>query len=591
MKTFLRLLAFLTPFRWQVLLSMCLGFLTAACSIILLSTSGFLISDSALVSFLALLIIPVYIVQVSGVVRAGARYTERMASHTVTFQLLARLRTWFYQRLEPLAPAQIQEYRSGEMLSHLVNDIEELQNIYLRIVAPFATAILVAILTFWIFSLFDLVLAYVMLSFLITTGVGVPLLAGWLSKGLGRRQLQTRADLNTQMIDGIQGMQDLLAFGSAPEQQRKIQQLNTNLSQIQRRMAYISGIQQAILDLLMNIAVLVIFMLALPLVLTHTINGVYLAFLLLFIMASFETLQPLAQAIQFLGHSLSAGERLFQIADTQPAIKADTQPSRVECALQENASTTQIPTAYRLECEHINFSYDQLSGEVLHDISFTIQSGKRLAIVGPSGSGKSTLVKLLLRFWDTSSGIVKLNGHDIRGYSVKHLRHQLGIVAQDTYLFNNTIRYNLLLARPDASDAELKGALEQAQLLQFVDQLPLGLETCIGEQGLRLSGGEQQRVAIARTLLKNAPFLILDEATANLDALTEEGLLETLDLLMQTHATLIITHRLIAMERMDEIIVLDQGHICERGTHQELIQAHGLYWSMVDTQNTVLDVV
>jgi len=243
-----------------------------------------------------------------------------------------------------------------------------------------------------------------------------------------------------------------------------------------------------------------------------------------------------------------------------------------------------------LEFEHVHFAYQPDEREVLSEINFSIAPGSRVAIVGPSGSGKSTLVRLALRFWDPTSGTVLLNGHDARKYALADLRNLIGVVAQDTYLFNDTIRGNLLLGRPDASDSEIKHVLEQAQLTNFVDRLPQGLQTWVGEHGLRLSGGERQRLAIARALLKNAPLLMLDEATANLDPVTEAALLEALAELIRGRTTLMITHRLTALEQMDTILVLDRGKISEQGTHNQLMQAEGLYRQMFDLQNGELSL-
>ena len=326
-------------------------------------------------------------------------------------------------------------------------------------------------------------------------------------------------------------------------------------------------------------------------VLSKAVNGVYLAFLALFILASFEAIQPLAEAFQFLGHSLAAGERLFKVVDTQPQVVESTQPQ----PLHTNEQASQDRT---LTFEHVHFAYEESGDtetqtsekrEILHDINFSLRPGQRIAIVGPSGAGKSTLVRLLLRFWDPTQGTIRLNGQDIRTLALNDLRAQLGVVAQDTHLFSDTIRNNVLLAKPTASGAEIDQALAQAQLTESLAQLPEGLDTWVGEQGLRLSGGEKQRVAIARTLLKNAPLLILDEATANLDPQTEQDLLAALEELMQGRSTLVITHRLVAMEHMDEILVLDQGRVVERGRHQELMQRNRLYRQMFDLQNSLLD--
>jgi ABC-type multidrug transport system fused ATPase/permease subunit len=236
---------------------------------------------------------------------------------------------------------------------------------------------------------------------------------------------------------------------------------------------------------------------------------------------------------------------------------------------------------HTLEFDRVHFRYSLDENEVLSNISFSVSPGRRVAIVGASGAGKSTIVNLVLRFWDPTRGVIRLDGQDMREYALADLRKLVGVVAQDTYLFNDTIRGNLLLARPEASDSDIEKVLEQAQLAEFVRKLPRGLGTWVGEQGLRLSGGERQRLSIARTLLKHPSLLILDEATANLDPVTEHDLLATLNVLMQGRTTLVITHRLIDMERMDEILVLDEGQIRERGTHDQLLQAEGIYHQMV----------
>jgi ATP-binding cassette subfamily C protein CydC len=328
---------------------------------------------------------------------------------------------------------------------------------------------------------------------------------------------------------------------------------------------------------LMNMALLTILIMAIPLIVAKAINGVYLAFLTLLIVASFESVQPLAQAFQFLGHSLAAGERLFEIIDAAPPV--------VECAALLPMPTTR---EHELVFEGVYFSYAPDEREVVHDISFRVRAGSRVALVGPSGSGKSTIIGLALRFWDPMQGTIRLDGQCMQHYALSDVRTLMGVVTQDTYLFNNTIRGNLRLAKPDASDSEIMQALEQAQLAPFIAQLPEGIETWIGEKGLRLSGGERQRLAIARALLKNAPILLLDEATANLDPVTERALLDALDVLMEGRTTLIVTHRLIAMERMDEILVLDAGQIQERGTHEQLLNVEGMYKQLFAIQNGML---
>ncbi len=579
MKIFLRLISLLSTFRWHAALAILLGCIVIASNMGLLGMAAYLIAAAALAPLLITLTLPIYIVRFMSVSRAISRYAERLVAHNATFRLLAQLRTWIYSRLEPLAPAHLLMYRSGDVLTRLISDIEELQNIYLRVISPIIVAIAIGLLTFYLFAVFSSVLAWVALAFLVVAGFGVPLLAAMLARDLGKRQLAIRAEMNAQFVDGIQGMQDLLVYGMANSQLHKITTLDDTLGQLQRRMAFATGLQQMMHDVLMNLALWILLILAIPLVTTKLINGVYLGFLALVILASFEGVQPLAQAFQFLGHSLAAGERLFKVADDNPLVAE---------AISPLPAPSCSASGHTLEFDNVHFSYHPGEGEVLSEIYFGVYPGSRIAIVGSSGSGKSTLVRLALRFWDPTYGAIRLDGQDLRKYALSDVRNLIGVVAQDTYLFNDTIRGNLLMARPDASNSDIEQVLEQAQLAEFVRQLPRGLETWIGEQGLRLSGGERQRLAIARTLLKNAPLLVLDEATANLDPLAERSLLAAIDVLMQGRTTLLITHRLVAMERMDEILVLNQGKIKERGTHNQLLNANGLYHQMFSIQNGML---
>ena len=576
MRVLVRLLNFLSPHRWQVALAILLGVGTMATNIGLLTVAAYLIAASALKILLSQLALPMFLVQVFGASRAFLRYAERLVSHNVTFKLLADLRTWLYGRLEPVSPARLLGYRSGDLLARIVKDVEELENVYLRALSPLIVAMLISFLTFsLLYVFFDPSLAFVVLGFLALAGIGVPLLVNVLARKLGRRQLKLRAELNAQIVDGLQGVQDLLALGQAAKQQERISALGLKLGRAQRRMASITGLQDALGDLTMNLAMWTVLILAIPLVNEGRIGGVYLAFLVLLVLGSFEAVRPLGGAFQFLGRSLGAGERLFEIADMKPHVLGPGKP-------------LPAPTRHTLEFDHVGFRYEEDEPLVLEKISFKVEPGSRVAIVGPSGSGKSTIVNLALRFWGPTHGTVQLGGHDLRRYVEKDLRETIGVVAQDTYLFNETLRNNLLLAKPGASDSEISSALERAQLAELINRLPQGLDSWIGEQGLRLSGGERQRLAVARVLLKDAPVLILDEPTANLDPSTEHRLLTEIYELTRGRATLVVTHRLVHMERMDEILVLNQGRIVERGAHHQLFEAKGLYTRMVEVQNQML---
>lgn len=578
MKTFLRLTGFLKPHVPSVMLAVLLGVATVASNVGLLATAAYVISASALVAFLGSLVIPIYLVRLFGVSRAGARYAERLVSHNLTFELLADFRTWFYTCLEPLAPARLLRHRTGDLLSRIVGDVEELQNVYLRIIAPAAVASVTSLLTFALLYSFYPPLAFVALGFLLAAGTGVPLLVRSLARGLGRKQLESRGELNARIVDGVQGAQDLLAFGRERDHERAIATSNRDLGRIQRKMAFITGLRDALGDLLMNLAILSVLVFAIPLVSGGEIRGVYLAFLALVALGSFEAVQPLGGAFQFLGRSTGAGERLFEIVDAEPEVKDPAEP-------------LPIPRDHKLEFDMVGFRYEDGDRFALEDVSFTLEPGRRIAVVGPSGAGKSTLASLVLRFWEPTEGEIAIGGRDVRGYAQDDVRDLIGVVSQDTHVFNDTLRANLLLARPGATDEDLHGALAQAKLSELVERLPHGLESPLGEHGLKLSGGERQRLSVARALLKNAPLLVLDEPTANLDPATERKLLDAVYRSTQDRATLVITHRLVRMELMDEVLVLERGRIVERGTHTQLEASQGTYRRMLDTQRELLVAV
>jgi ATP-binding cassette subfamily C protein CydC len=276
----------------------------------------------------------------------------------------------------------------------------------------------------------------------------------------------------------------------------------------------------------------------------------------------------------------TAADRLFEVVDAQPAVE--------ESREQRKEISKEVKLLSSLEFSHLSFAYPEQGIPAIQNISFKLESGKSLAIVGPSGAGKSTIVSLLLRFWEYGSGDIRLGGESLYGMGQDEVRERCGVVSQNSYFFNASIRDNLRLARPSASNDEVESVARQAQIHEFIMGMPKGYETFIGEQGTRLSGGERQRLAIARALLKDAPILILDEPTANLDPLTEKKVLKTLFDVMKGKTTLLITHRLIGLEYVDEILVMERGQIVERGTQAELLEGGGTFRRLWKLQNRIL---
>ena len=573
--TFKRLLLLALPVKNWMALAALLGSLTVMSGIGLLATSAYLISAAALHPSVAVLQVAIVGVRFFGIARGAFRYLERLVSHRATFRLLANMRVWFYGALEPLVPARLltdkdgrkQELRSGDLLQRAVADIDTLQNFYIRVIAPPVMAVIIGIGMWVLLGAFGALFALIYIAFFLVSSVGVPLLAHLLGKKIGRQMIETRAELHVHLVDSVQGIADLVAFGQEERQAAQIRTLNKKLSRMQMAMAYISGLQGSLTNLLMNLTAWTILLFAIPLVYNGQLNGIFLAVLALSALASFEIILPLPGAFQQIGSNVEAARRLFEIVDASPAVEDPATPSPA-------------PWNNAIVVQHLNFRYDDDEPYVLQNINLILPQGKCLALVGPSGSGKSTLAHLLLRFWDYQEGGIQFGGHELREYRQDDLYRYVSVVEQDTHLFNTTIRENLMLARPEATEEEMIEAARQAQLHDFVQTLPEGYDTPVGEQGLRLSGGERQRIAIARAFLKNAPILILDEPTVNLDAITERAVLRAINVLRQGRTTLLVTHRLTEMEMVDEILVLQTGRIVESGTHSQLLQKEGLYWHM-----------
>ncbi len=574
MSTFRRLLRFIAPFRWWVLLAVSLGFATIGSSVGLMATSAYIISKAALHPDISVLQVPIVGVRFFGIARGIFRYTERLVSHQVTFRLLAELRAWFFSALEPLAPARLQQFRSGDLLARIVADIESLEHFYVRVIAPPLVAVLVAVLMWVLMAHYALPLAIVTVLFLAAAAIGIPLLTRSLGRGVSRSAVETRAELNVGLVDSVQGVADVLISGQENTRRTTLARLSQKLTALQNRLAVANGLNAALMGLLTNWATLAVLLIAIPLVSRGELDGVFLAVIALAVIAAFEAVTPLPETFTNLEGSLAAADRLFQVVDTEPQVVDPPAPSPQ-------------PESFGLEVRDLRFSYRPDDPPALDGIDFSLPEGGRLAIVGSSGAGKSTLVNLLLRFWAYRHGEILLGGHDLRRYRADDVRRMVSVVSQHTHLFNATIAENLRLSRPDATDADLIAAAEQAQIHTFIQSLPQGYSTFIGEQGLRLSGGERQRLAIARALLKNAPILILDEATSNLDPLVEREIMATIHRLMRGRTTLMITHRLVGLDAMDEILVLSRGKIAERGTHASLMAENGIYRNLWDLQHQV----
>lgn len=571
-----RLLSFLNGSWNWVALSVLLSTATIGASVALIGTSSWLISMAALHPSVADLGVSVVGVRFFGISRGISRYLERLVSHNVTFRLLARLRVWFYEKLEPLVPARLMEYKSGDLLARVIGDVEILENFYVRVISPFLTAILIGLIVAIFFASFYLPIALVLISFFLILGLILPLLAQLFSRAPSKRLITQRAELQSQLVDGIQGMADLLAFGQGAKRAQELFRLGKDYGSTQKQMAGINGFYSALGTLFTNLGLWIVLVLIIPQVTAGNIKGVMLGTFALMTIASFEAVTPLPLAAQMWNASREAARRLFEVVDAEPAV-TETEGKKSETSLTNG-----------IKISNLLFKYPNQSIPALQDVSFTVPAGTSIALVGPSGAGKSTIANLLFRFWDYEAGEICLDADSLKNLNPDEVRKQFALVSQNSYFFNTSIRENLRMARRGVTQEQIEDMARAAHIHEFILSLPQRYDTIIGEQGLRLSGGERQRLAIARALLKNAPILILDEPTANLDPLTERQVLGTLFEIMKDKTSLLITHRLVGLEHMDEILVMDKGRVIERGTHQELLEKAGLYRRLWDLQNQIL---
>lgn len=578
-----RLLRLASPFATRWALATLLGVATAAAGLGLMTTSAYLLARAALQPSIAVLQVAIVGVRFFGIARGVLRYLERLIAHDATFRLLARLRTWFYAALEPLAPARLEAVRRGDLLARAVADVETLENFYLRALAPPIVAVLSAAVAVGLVAWIDTRLGALLGLFLVVAGAGLPLVAWSTSRGPGRGAVRVRAELNATLVDTVQGVGDLLAAGAEGRQVARVERLGLELGAFQGRVAAAGGLHEALGGLAVNLATAAVVAAGIPMVRAGQVDGVLLAVLAMAVISAFEMVLPLPQAFQQLEGSLAAAARLFELVDAAPAVIDPAEPA------QPLAAVAAPVRSEPLLCVHnLSFAYGLDVLPVLRNVSFSLRTGELVAVVGPSGAGKSTLANLLLRFWDYSEGRIVVGGQDVRSCAAKDVRSLFAVVSQHTHLFTGTVRENLLLARPEASDEALRDASRQARIHEFIASLPDGYDTWIGEEGARLSAGQRRRLAIARAILQDAPLLLLDEPAANLDAVTEQQVMDALLAHARGRATLLITHRLVGLEAADEILVMRAGRIVERGSHHDLVQAGGYYRRMWDLQHNVL---
>jgi ATP-binding cassette, subfamily C, bacterial CydC len=538
-----RLLSLAAPVRWWVLLAVLASFGALAANVALMTAAPYLISKATLVTGFAALAVAVTAVRAFAIARAALRYSERYVAHLAALRVLTQIRVWLFRSIEPLAPGGLRAFRGGDLLARTVADVDTLDAFFVRGIVPPAAAILTVVLACAILGAVAPLLGLVALAFLALGGLALPLAARRRARRPSERLIQARADLHAGFAGDLAGLADLTAFGREDRLASDLGSHSRSMGREQRTLASLRGASAAAGSILAGLAGLTVLALAIPSVRDGSIDGVFLAALPLVAFAAFEAIQPLGDAFREVELSRAAAVRTFEIADAPAPVP-------------EPVHVLPLPSHPSVELRHVRFRYDERSPLVLGDLSLSLRPGEWLGLTGPSGAGKTTIVGLLLRFVDAGSGAVLLDGVDVRRFGSEEVRARIGVVPQQVYLFNGTLRDNLLVADGGADDTRIAQACDRAGLGPFVRSLPSGFDTLVGDDGLKLSGGERQRVAIARVFLKDAPILILDEATANLDAATESEVLANVRDFARGKTMLVISHRPAALELADRVITL-----------------------------------
>ncbi|WP_406488361.1 thiol reductant ABC exporter subunit CydD [Streptomyces phaeochromogenes] len=568
-----RVRAMAGPRRGRLVLALLLAGLALGSAVGLMATSGWLISRASQQPPVLYLMVAVTATRAFGIGRAVFRYAERLVSHDAVLRMLADTRVAVYRRLERLAPAGLRTARRGDLLSRLVADVDALQDYWLRWLLPAAAAAVVSAgsvgFTAWLLPEAGAALALGLLA----AGVGVPLVTGAVARRAERRLAPARGVLATRVADLLTGTAELTVAGALPARTAEVRRADGELTRIASRAATATALGDGLIALVSGLTVAATSLVGAQAVLDGRLSGVAMAVVVLTPLAAFEAVLGLPLAVQYRQRVRKSAERVYEVLDAPEPVREPERPSE--------APGSPFPVVLKgLVARHAGQERDALAG-----VDLTLERGRRTAVVGTSGAGKTTLAQVLLRFLDAAAGTYTLGGVDAYGMDGDDVRRLVGLCAQDAHLFDSSVRENLLLARKDATESALRDVLGRVRLLDWVDGLPDGLDTLIGEHGARMSGGQRQRLALARALLADFPVLVLDEPAEHLDLATADAL--TADLLAATEGrtTLLITHRLAGLEAVDEVIVLDGGRVVQRGAYGESVREEGALRGMFERES------
>ena len=518
--------------------------------------------------FVDLLILLAVLAPIAGIFH----WFESWIAHDMAFRLLAKMRIALFEKLDRLAPAYMVRRRTGDMVAMATHDVELVEYFFAHTVAPAFVAILIPSLVVGVLVFFGWELAAALAPLLILVAIS-PFFLRKRVDIMGSKAREALGELNAHAVDTIQGLGEIIAFQRIPERRAELIERTENHHTVRLPFFRDLTLQTTFLEVATGLGGLAVVVAGATMVDAGRLESGYLPLLTLLSMAAFLPISEISNVSRQLADTLGSTRRLYAV-DNEPVPVTDG----------DGVALDTTGGGLPIELKAVDFQYEGGNRRALHSAGFTVPAGKTVALVGSSGAGKTTIAHLLMRFWDPESGAIRLGGHDLRDYALDDLRSKLALVAQDTYLFNDTLRANILIANPDVDEAKLMAAVERASLGEFVAGLPDGLDTKVGERGMSLSGGQRQRVAIARAFLKDAPVLILDEATSHLDAVNEQAVRAALEELMADRTTIVIAHRLSTVRNADLIVALNEGRVIETGTHDELLAKGDLYAQLVAHQ-------
>ncbi|GLI39975.1 thiol reductant ABC exporter subunit CydC [Geobacter hydrogenophilus] len=519
-----------------------LGVVVIAANTALMALSGWFIASMAVAGVTAVpfnYFFPAAAIRALAILRTVGRYAERLVTHEAAFRILADLRVWLFRRLEPLAPAGLERYAGGDVAGRLRADVDALESLYLRIVAPLVTGAAAIVLAVLVAARWSMPAALALFAFLLVAGVVLPHWARHLAQGPGRRSAELSGELRTAVTEGIQGAEELILLGAAEHQAARVDHLSSRLVAEQERLAAIGGFTLAGGVACGGLGVAAVLAAGSVSVAAGVVSGPSLVMLVLFAAAAFEAAGGMPAALQLVPSTREAVRRIRELADAPVPVPDPPAPE-------------QLPAGTGIAFRNVSSAYDPAL-PVLHGFSLEVPAGEKVALAGPSGVGKSTVAEILLRFRGYA-GSVTIGGVEISRLAADELRGLIAAVPQRPHLFTATIRENIMVGNPAAGDVALRRALEDACLAAWVDDLPLGLDTPVGEGGSAVSGGEARRIALARALLKDAPILVLDEPTEGLDAATERGVVARLAARTEGKTVLVITHRPACFALADRVV-------------------------------------